>query len=228
MSVGVTMMTEAAAARYQLALSWGLVTGMVLGCQTRVDAAPVRTPAAIVEDITGRTEPGIMDYLYPGHRVALANGQRIVLGYLSSCLVEAITGGEVTVGVERSEVVGGIVQRRKVECMASRLLLSGEEAERSGGMLYRDPVQPRLTIFGLSPALSLTRPATVRLQRIDTPALPIEIDVTGLGADLARQGIVLTAGGIYRASIGERPILIFRVDPNATDHAPLVARLLRL
>jgi hypothetical protein len=192
------------------------------------DPAAAQAPAAIVEEVSGVGDLGVMQYVYPGRQLDLRAGQRVVLGYLASCLIEAITGGQVTVGTERSQVIDGIVQRRKIECTPNRLLLTREETERSGAMVYRDPLQPQVTIFGLSPAISLTHPATIRLQRIDQPGAAIEIEITGLGADLAQQGIMLAPNGVYRASIDDRPIVTFRVDPDATDHAPLIARLLRL
>ena len=200
----------------------------ILGAIAPSGHVTAQTPTAIVEDVSGVGDLRVMQYVYPGRRLVLGADQHVVLGYLASCLIEAITGGEVTVGTERSQVIGGIVQRHKVECSANRLLLTREETERSGAMVYRDPLQPQVTIFGLSPAISLTRPATIRLQRIDQPGRVVEIEMTGLGADLAEQGIVLVPNGIYRASIGDRPIVTFRVDPDATDHAPLIARLLQL
>lgn len=205
-----------------LAMWLGALSAFQLGSQ-----AMAQTPAAIVEDVSGVGDLSVMQYVYPGRRLALGSDQQLVLGYLASCLVETITGGEVTIGTERSQVVNGIVQRRKIECTANRLLLTREESERSGAMVYRDPLQPQVTIFGLSPAISISSPATIRLQRIDQPAPAVEIEIAGLGADLSHKGIQLVPNGIYRASIGDRAIT-FRVDPGATDHAPIIARLLRL
>jgi hypothetical protein len=45
--------------------------------------------------------------------------------------------------------------------------------------------------------------------------------------DLAKSGVVLTAGGIYRAVAGNEEI-VFNIDPKAqTASAPIVSRLIR-
>ena len=63
---------------------------------------------AIVEEIEAdRADVAFMDYLGTGRTIVLGKQGRLVLGYLKSCLREVITGGTVTVGVEKSVVKGG-------------------------------------------------------------------------------------------------------------------------
>jgi hypothetical protein len=75
-------------------------------------AASPQSPVALIEDIAGNP-PDIqfMDYVQPGQVINLGAQDTIVLGYLKSCWRETITGGTVTVGQERSDVKGGMVER---------------------------------------------------------------------------------------------------------------------
>ena len=190
-------------------------------------AAAADRPVAIVEEVAGTTAVQVMEYLTEGRRLSLKPGDEIVIGYLGSCLIETITGGEITIGRERSAVQQGKVTRRQVTCDAEKLLLTGGQADVGGAMIYRDAGRPTATIYGLSPALSVSAPGTVQLQRLDQPSVAIELEMTGSDADLAKNGVQLAPNGVYRATMGER-VLVFRVDAAAKEHAPLITRLLRL
>ena len=48
-----------------------------------------------------------MDYLETGRVIRLGARETVVLSYLYSCTRETITGGTVTVGTDRSEVLSG-------------------------------------------------------------------------------------------------------------------------
>src|SRR4030095_9823487 len=89
----------------------------VLICTT---PALTQTPVALVEEIRGNPA-GVefMDYVTTGTVVQLRPQESIVLGYLTSCWHETITGGTVIVGSEQSEVRGGKVTRTKVLCEGS-------------------------------------------------------------------------------------------------------------
>jgi hypothetical protein len=72
---------------------------------------------AVVEDVKSKTaNVEFMDYVSAGKIIKLGTGERLVLGYLESCVREVITGGVVMVGAERSEVTLGEVQRTQVPC----------------------------------------------------------------------------------------------------------------
>src|SRR5262245_63917384 len=72
-------------------------------------------PTALVEDVNSATA-GVEFMDYVGNRQVISLGPRdtLVLSYLKSCEHETITGGTVTVGMERSEVKDGQVVRSKV------------------------------------------------------------------------------------------------------------------
>ena len=74
-------------------------------------AARAAAPVAIVQEITAPdTGLEFMAYAREGDTVALGRDGRLVLGYFESCIEETVTGGQVTVGVRQSSVVGGAVE----------------------------------------------------------------------------------------------------------------------
>jgi hypothetical protein len=206
--------------------------------------ASVHSPVAVVEDVTG-SPPGIrfMDYVEAGQVIRLGPQDSIVLGYLKSCWRETITGGTVTVGTERSDVQGGMVERSTVACAGSKTQLSAALADKSAATVFRDlppsglnegPPQPQLILYGRSPVIEVRPGGTLVIERLDKPgeqhhvALGGERLVHGAFLDLAKVGVVLAAGGIYRAKAGKQEI-VFQIDRDAqAGETPIVGRLLRL
>jgi hypothetical protein len=206
--------------------------------------ASAQSPAAVVEEIQGSV-PGVqfMDYVGPGQVIRLGAHDRIVLGYLKSCWRETISGGTVTVGPEQSEVAGGEVARTKVACEGGKMMLSAELAGKSGAMVFRQAPKPQavaavphpeFTLYGLSPVFEVRPPGKIVIERLDQPGERHEIVVTeqqlvrGAFLDLAKFGVALAPGGIYRAKLAEQQI-VFKIDPDAKPgDVPLVGRLARL
>jgi hypothetical protein len=208
-----------------------------------VSAAAAQSPAAVVEEIGGAVS-GVqfMDYVEPGQVIRLGTHDRIVLSYLKSCWRETITGGTVTVGNDQSEVIGGEVTRARVACESGKMMLSAELAGKSGAMVFRQVPNrqaaaiphPEFTLYGLSPVFEVRPGGTLVVERLDQPGERHEIAVTeqqlirGAFLDFARAGVVLAAGGIYRAKLADQEI-VFKIDPDAKGgDAPLVGRLARL
>jgi hypothetical protein len=195
---------------------------------------------ALVEDVNSKAA-GVefMDYLPVGKQIRLGRQDTLVLSYLKSCWQESITGGTVTVGAEQSDVAGGKVERRKVDCDAGKLQLTAQQAGQSAGMVVRDlkpPVDPppQITLFGSSPIVEIKGGGSLLIERLDQPGERVEITVAGPALlkgrfyDLARAGKSLAPGGTYRASAGGRQI-VFKVDPSAKAGAsPMIGRLLRI
>ena len=72
------------------------------------------------------------------------------------------------------------------------------------------------------------------IERVDRPGERHEIALApawlthGTFLDLAKAGVVLTAGGIYTAKAGEQE-MTFKIDPGAASGAvPIISRLIRL
>lgn len=205
-------------------------------------AASPQSPVAVIEDVTGNP-PGVqfMDYVEPGEVIRLGPDDKIVLGYLKSCWHETITGGTVTVGAERSDVQGGMVERSTVACQGGKMLLTAELAVESGAMVLREmtgnrqPVpRPQSLLYGLSPMIEVRPGGTLVITRLDKPGERHEMDlgaaqlVHGAFIDLAKVDVELAPGGIYRAKAGEREI-VFKIDKYAQPgETPIIGRLLRL
>jgi hypothetical protein len=195
-------------------------------------------PVAIVEDVSANAgELQAMDYVAAGRIIALAANQSLTLGYIKSCTREVIAGGRVTIGLEQSVVDGGKVERSQVRCDGGRLRLTAEQASKSGGMVFRKPPSPNVPIdvmiYGLSPVLELTAGTKATIDRLDATSTQLVLTPSaeqlrgGKFLDLARENKVLSAGGVYRLTLGDKQ-LVFKVDPAASGGAaPVVGRLLR-
>ena len=97
-------------------------------------------PTAIVAEIDApRLSVSLMELLDPGKSIDLGEDGMLVLGYLHSCLQERITGGKVTIGLDHSVVKRGRVIRELVECNGGELLLTADQAARSGVLVFRRP-----------------------------------------------------------------------------------------
>lgn len=207
-------------------------------------SAWAQAPVAIVEDVQGKSS-GVefMDYVAAGKVIRLEADDRLVLGYLSSCWRETITGGKVTIGREESTVEGGRVTRVKQRCDSGNIKLTSEGANKSGAMAFRAPPKKVVgkddaaasaaTIYGLSPVFEIGKPGRLVIERIDKPGEKLEIDVTSgqlvrdTFFDLAKSGKALAAGGRYRATHAGQQAA-FKIDADATGAPPgVVARLVR-
>lgn len=199
-------------------------------------------PAAIVEDAEGGVV-GVeaLDYVDAGRVIELKLGGVLVLGYLKSCVHETIRGGgTVKIGAEQSEVTGGRVERKTNPCDGGKLQLTTAQAGKSGAMVFRKAPTAQagaaksaaadLTIYGISPVVALGAGAAAKnritFERIDQSGAPIAVDVTGAKTDLAKSGVRLAPGGLYRASAGERSLVV-QIDAAAASGGPVTGRLIQ-
>jgi hypothetical protein len=157
-------------------------------------SASAAQPVAIVEDVKSQVA-GLedMDYLTKGATFRLAPDDAVVIGYLESCVREAIRGGRIEIGETQSKVESGVVERAKIECDAGRMvgapgvalestgfitrgLALGVESPMSGAPLAgpsppTEPLaqKPEFTLYGASPLIELKGAAgllvIVRLDR---------------------------------------------------------------
>jgi hypothetical protein len=206
-------------------------------------AAAPHSPVAVIEDIVG-SPSGIqfMDYAEPGQVIKLGQQDTVVIGYLKSCWHETITGGTVIVGTMLSDVQGGRVERSQASCDGGKMLLTAQLANFSAGAAFRaaplknlqGPPRPEFTLYGLSPVIEVKPSGTLLIERLDQPGERHEITLApgwlmhGAFLDLAKAGVVLTAGGVYRAKAGTQE-MIFKIDPGAkSGSVPIISRLIRL
>jgi hypothetical protein len=99
-------------------------------------AAANPSEVAVVESISGNFSGlELMDYLHLGQVIRLNNRETLVLSYKASCVRETITGGTVTVGLDRSQVQSGEVQRSVGGCGEGKPELTG--AQSIAGRTFR-------------------------------------------------------------------------------------------
>jgi hypothetical protein len=104
------------------------IAGVVLaaaGAVSGLASAPLQV--ALVEEVTGHPVGAqFMDYVEPGKIIRLGPRDKVVLGYVRSCIRETIVGGIVTVGTEQSDVQSGKLERSKVPCDGDRMLRAAD------------------------------------------------------------------------------------------------------
>jgi hypothetical protein len=195
-------------------------------------------PVALVEDSSGRVPVGFMDYLTEGQKFTLGADASVTISYFNSCQRETISGASVTIGKDQSTVEGGLVKREKVECDGGKMLLSADQASKSGVLAFRGPSQlpePQFTIYGATPVVEMKKAGTLVIQRLDKSAGAIEVTVAekdllqGRFFDLGKVNKSLDPGGLYSVRSDEPTTIYFKVDPKAKPgQGALVGRLLRL
>ncbi len=200
------------------------------------EAALAEQPAAIVEDVRSpEAEVEAFQYLRPGKTVHLGESGVLILGYLTSCLRETISGGQVVIGKTESEIQEGAVQREKVECDGGHSNLSAAEAGKSGVVVFRGLEKPEetpqvrpLRIFSASPIFTFTSPVDeLVIKRLDLSGDSEVLPVEGQTLDLAKLGKRLEPGARYHANAGGKA-QVFQIDRKASPSGEaVIGRLIR-
>jgi hypothetical protein len=220
-------------------MNWPIAT--LAYCCTAIGFASVagaQAPVAIVEEVDSQTAGlEFMDYLRTGQSIRLAANDRLIIGYFHSCWREVIIGGTVLVGKGDSEVSGGSVERQKVRCDTAKTGGTTGATTGSGAMVFRktpSAAQSYPTVYALSPLFVGSGAGSLALERLDRTEPSITLTVTEANAssggvvDLAKNNVLLRAGGLYRAKAGSREIT-FKVDHSAeAGSLPILSRLLQL
>ncbi len=202
-----------------------------------VAGALAQGPAAIVEEVdASRAGVAVMDFVNAGRIIKLGEKGTLILGYLRSCIREQISGGTISVGVERSVVEGGRVHRKRVECDGGRLLLTLEQAGKSAVVVFRRRPKPAAggtpqaayTVYSMGPYIRLrTDTGVVEIERLDRPSEVLRLEAENGGVDLTRHRKSLRPGGLYRAKAAGKEV-VFRVDEFARSGGPILGRLVIL
>src|SRR5262249_24407243 len=182
------------------------LTGMAIAAAVAlvpVAQAVAQAQVAVVGDVSSKTT-GVefMDYVAVGRQIRLEPRDTLVLEYLQSCWRETITGGQVTIGTEQSDVRAGQVERHKVACDGGRLVLTSTVASPRAGLVVRGmrpgaPLAAQITLYGVSPVIEMKGGGKLVIERVDQPGERYEYAVGGQqllkGAffDLARVGQAL-------------------------------------
>ena len=201
--------------------------------------ATAQGPVAVVEDVQGKvTGVEFMDYVAPGKVIKLLPDSKLVLGYMTSCLRETITGvATVTIGEQQSMVQSGDVKSAKVDCDVHAQLVDpsiGESAATIVRSMNPPPPSSRFTLHGLSPIVETPGRGHLVIERLDVKGERYDVDLSasfvehGKFYDFARNGTALKPGGTYALSLGSQRT-VFVVDRAAEPGlAPIISRLVRL
>ena len=174
----------------------------------------------------------VFEYLSPGKTLKLADNEWISLGYLRSCNQEKINGGTILVGANKSTVIDGSVNRRKVQCDSENLQLTTDQSDRAGVAVMRKSegqIEVSMVIHSTSPLLHITTSATtLEVTSLDRPGKPLIFDVEEHRVDLAKHGVTLRGGGLYSAKTDDREV-VFRIDKfSRPGSSALLSRLIPL
>ena len=144
------------------------------------------------------------------------------------------------VGADASEVENGQIERERVECDGGGVQLAAAQTGKSGVLVFRVPgktstpsqPEPTATVYATAPLIDMGSKGagsadSVVLERVDRPPETHTAKITGRIADLAKQGIDLHPGGVYRAWVGDQSTT-FKVDDYAAPGGgPIISRLVR-
>jgi hypothetical protein len=219
-------------------MAWFARFVSIAGFVVTVGAAWGQEPTAIVEDLSiERADLELMDYLEPGRGIALADGERLVLGYLMSCVRETIVGGNVVVGEQESSVDGGAVERTFVDCDGGSVVLASGQDQEAGATAMRTVTEcdqmptPDRVVYDTSPVVRFRgEPGEITISRLCGPEdeQPIILPGDDRTVDFRERGIALVVGASYRfeGPGGEAVVLISRLAE--TDQPALISRLVPL
>jgi hypothetical protein len=121
----------------------------VVGLVAATSVGVAEPTALVVSVVTQSASANVMSYVETGKTFRLGTEDTMTLSYPDACLRETITGGTVTIGIDRSEVQGGQVARIKLDCGSRLFELTGStgSAQVPGGAL-RGMAQPETASSG--------------------------------------------------------------------------------
>ena len=192
-------------------------------------AAGADEPVAIVESASADAPVALFSYLSTGQVISLGANAEIRIGYLHSCVQERVRAGVVTIGRERSDVVGGERTERILDCRGATAELTPGEIERGAALVMREPVSvtPQVRLASTSPVIAPKAPETsVILKRLDRSGPTTTLTLRNGAANLAALGITLHRGGIYRIEAGASSVIVEIAADARPDVGVILLRLL--
>jgi len=147
-----------------------VLTGLAVSAPALAQTAYERSGSAIVIFIDAASQPNILpfDELPAGRTIPLDEGEFLELGYFDSCVMEAITGGAVTIGARESRVKGGTIRRETVDCTNMRFQHGIAQLQFAAAVFEKSEAQARSGRAGSGDVISWSGGA---------PAVPDQPDV---------------------------------------------------
>jgi hypothetical protein len=179
-----------------------------LGCSFFVTVS-LAEPVAIVEETenySGQIQE--MDLLENGQIISLGNKGRVKISYLETCVVEDITGGEITVGQEQSKVTGGDIKRKKIgSCSTGGVLLSEAQSNSSGVIAFRGSKNKNLRnsiiIFSRVPKIYASKEGHLSINEINNKKIIFSEKIKKGMNIFSKDSIDLLPGSKYIFEVSE-------------------------
>jgi hypothetical protein len=108
-----------------------IVAAAMLAAATSVHAQPRQNASGLVEDVKKAPGAGIeqLDYVFPGQKIQLGKDGELVVSYFSSCKLDTVKGGTVTIGITESSVQGGALKSESRPCDKKKFAATTQTAE---------------------------------------------------------------------------------------------------
>ena len=167
-----------------------------------------------------------MDFLDAGTNFEFRPSESIVIGYLSSCVLESITGGKVTIGQHQSIVIGGEVNRRTLECASGDKIGGSVKNQTAAAVVFRGMKNKNAAIYSLFPIVRLgSDDGQLMVTRADGKGDPQNVAIEKGIADFGNSRFQLKRNKVYILSSGGRTKTV-KVSPRAKRDVPLLSRVM--
>ena len=195
-------------------------------------AQSLAEPVAVVEDVnfsSDRIQP--MDFLDAGTIFEFRPSESIMIGYLSSCVLERIKGGKVTIGQRQSIVIGGAVNRSTLECVSGDKIGGSVKNQAAAAVVFRRMKNKNAAtiykiIYSHFPIVRLgTDDGQLMVTRADGKGDPKNVAIEKGIADFGKSRFQLERNKIYIFSFGGKTMTV-KVSPRAKRDAPLLSRVM--
>lgn len=139
------------------------------------DAQQRQNPSGLVEDVRKAPNAGVdaLDYVFPGQTISLGKEGELVVSYFSSCKLDTIKGGTVTVGAAESSVQGGSLKSDKRPCDAKKFVANAQtvEAGAAAKRALETNEAGEVTLKSPKPIFRWDQPGptSIRIFAVDTP-----------------------------------------------------------
>lgn len=185
-----------------------IAISLILAATSAALAAGKRV--ALVEDGgAAKAGIGLFSLLSAGTTFELGTGETIVIGYMTSCRRETITGGQVTIGEKESAVAGGKLAAESVQCGEPRLALSAAEAQQSATVAFR-PADSLKHVYSRDLLLMGRGSPTIFLEIVEAGSgKSVKKLQTETGYfDLAVEAVALQPGGTYLLKTARNTVMV--------------------
>lgn len=202
-----------------------VTSGLVLAAG---GALAVGKSVALIEESTAASVQEF-DLFKEGDSFNLSAGETVVIGYMTSCTRETITGGSVTIGAKESDVAGGKVAREEVQCTEPRLELTAAESQEGAVIAFR-PAGAKKHTFTCTPLLMRSDKQTlfVEIVEAETGTVVASLQSDAANIDLAAEKIELQPGRMYHIKRSGYNMIMLEIDKTAKPGGSTLERAVLL